>query len=68
MLRPLGWAPQQWSVAVNGTYEASLALIRDRCTFLSPADKDQILRKTAEAFFFNGARYRDRGRRSSAFL
>lgn len=39
---------------VNGTYEASLALIRDRCTFLSPADKDQILRKTAETFFFDG--------------
>lgn len=40
---------------VNGTYEASLAVIRDRCAFLSPADRDQILRKTAEAFFFGGA-------------
>jgi predicted TIM-barrel fold metal-dependent hydrolase len=37
----------------NGAgYEASVALIRDRCDFLSPADKDQILRKTAETFFF----------------
>jgi predicted TIM-barrel fold metal-dependent hydrolase len=40
---------------VNGTYAASLALIRDRCTFLSQADREQILRKTAEAFFFGEA-------------
>jgi predicted TIM-barrel fold metal-dependent hydrolase len=39
---------------VHGTYEASLALIRDRCDFLTPADKEQILHKTAEAFFFIG--------------
>lgn len=39
---------------VHGTYADSLALIRDRCDFLSPADKEQILRKTAEAFFFSG--------------
>jgi len=39
---------------VHGTYEASLAVIRDRCDFLSRADKEQILRKTAEAFFFCG--------------
>jgi predicted TIM-barrel fold metal-dependent hydrolase len=38
---------------VNGTYEASVAVIRDRCDFLGPADKRQILRGTAEAFFFN---------------
>ncbi len=37
---------------VHGTYEASLALIRDRCDFLSRSDREQILRKTAEAFFF----------------
>jgi predicted TIM-barrel fold metal-dependent hydrolase len=40
---------------VHGTYEDSLALIRDRCDFLSPADKNQILRGTAEAFFFGKA-------------
>ena len=37
---------------VHGTYEASLALIRDRCDFLSRSDREQILRKTAEAFLF----------------
>ncbi|MDM8004867.1 MAG: amidohydrolase family protein [Phycisphaerae bacterium] len=37
---------------VHGTYEASLALIRDRCDFLSRSDREQILRKTAETFFF----------------
>jgi predicted TIM-barrel fold metal-dependent hydrolase len=37
---------------VHGTYEASPALIRDRCDFLSRSDKEQILCKTAEAFFF----------------
>ena len=40
---------------VHGTYEASLALIRDRCDFLSRSDKEQILRKTAEAFLFLNA-------------
>ena len=35
------------------TYEASLALIRDRADFLSPADKEEILVGTAERFFFD---------------
>ena len=39
---------------MHGTYEASVAVVRDRCGFLSPADKEQILRKTAESFFFRG--------------
>jgi len=42
-----------FQITRGGSYEASLALIRDLCDFLSPADKKQILRKTAEAFFFN---------------
>jgi len=37
---------------VNGTYEASVALIRDRCEFLTTSEREQILRKTAERFFF----------------
>jgi len=41
---------------VHGTYEASLAVIRDRCDFLSRQDKERILRKTAEAFFFDNRR------------
>ena len=34
------------------TYEASLALIRDRLDFLSEEDKTWMLRKTAETVFF----------------
>jgi len=37
---------------LHSTYEASVAVIRDRCDFLTPEDKEQILRKTAEKFFF----------------
>ena len=33
-------------------YEASLALIRDHADFLSASDKEQILVRTAERFFF----------------
>jgi predicted TIM-barrel fold metal-dependent hydrolase len=34
------------------TYEAALAVVRDHATFLSASDKEQILVKTAEDFFF----------------
>jgi predicted TIM-barrel fold metal-dependent hydrolase len=34
-------------------FAACLALIRDHAEFLSPADKESILVKTAESFFFN---------------
>lgn len=34
-------------------YPAAIALIRDHADFLSESDKDQILGKTAEDFFFN---------------
>ncbi len=37
---------------VRGSYQAALTLIRDRCPFLSRADKVRILRKTADDFFF----------------
>lgn len=46
------WETDSPFEAVRGSYAASLALIRDRCEFLSPADKTQILRTTAESFFF----------------
>lgn len=39
----------------HGRYAASVAVIRDLCDFLRPADKEQILRKTAEEFFWGGA-------------
>ncbi|MSQ96983.1 MAG: amidohydrolase [Gemmataceae bacterium] len=34
------------------TYQASIDLVRERLDFLSAADKDWILRKTAENFYF----------------
>ena len=34
-------------------FAAAIALIRDHADFLSPSDKEQILVKTAENFFFN---------------
>ena len=36
----------------NRDFAASIALIRDHADFLSPGDKEQILVKTAEDFFF----------------
>ena len=47
------WETDSPFEVVRGSYTASLALIRDRCEFLSPADKRQILRKTAEGFLFS---------------
>ena len=35
-------------------YSAAVALIRDHATFLSSTEKDAILFKTAEVFFFRG--------------
>ncbi len=48
----LMWASDCPFQVVDHTYEDSIALIRDRLDFLSDSDKDQILRKTAEDFFF----------------
>ena len=50
----LMWASDCPFQVVDHTYEDSIALVRDRLDFLSEADKDQILRKTAEDFFFPG--------------
>jgi len=36
------------------TYQASIDLVRTRLKFLSDADKDWLLRRTAEEFFFKG--------------
>ncbi|MBM3278273.1 MAG: amidohydrolase family protein [Candidatus Handelsmanbacteria bacterium] len=38
------------------SYEAAVALIRDRATFLSPDDREQILTRTAGDFFFDRQR------------
>jgi predicted TIM-barrel fold metal-dependent hydrolase len=46
------WETDSPFEVVRGSYAASLSLLRDRCEFLSRADKVQILRKTAETFFF----------------
>jgi len=47
------WASDSpFQVQDEHTYEASVALIRDHLDFLSDADREQILRGTAEGFFF----------------
>jgi predicted TIM-barrel fold metal-dependent hydrolase len=49
----LMWASDSpYQVQGQHTYEASVALIRDRLDFLSDDDRDQVLRRTAEDFFF----------------
>lgn len=48
----LMWASDCPFQVVDHTYEDSIALVRDRLDFLSETDKEQILRKTAEDFFF----------------
>jgi predicted TIM-barrel fold metal-dependent hydrolase len=49
----LMWASDcPFQVQDEHTYAASVELIRDHLDFLSDADKEQILRGTAESFFF----------------
>ena len=48
----LMWASDCPFQVVNHTYEDSIGFVRDRLDFLSAADKCQILRETAERFFF----------------
>ena len=48
----LMWASDCPFQVVDHTYEDSIGLIRDRLDFLSAEDKELILRKTAEDFFF----------------
>ena len=49
----LMWASDcPFQVEEGHTYEASIALIRDRLDFLSAEDKEWLLRKTAEKVFF----------------
>lgn len=51
--RRLMWASDSpYQVQFGHTYRESLALIRDRCSFLSADDKDWLLSKTAEQVFF----------------
>ena len=50
----LMWASDgPFQLAEGQGYEPSLALIRDRCQFLSAADSDAILRGTATRLFFS---------------
>jgi predicted TIM-barrel fold metal-dependent hydrolase len=50
----LMWASDcPFQVQGEHTYEASIALIRDRIDFLSDGDRRQMLRGTAEKVFFN---------------
>ena len=49
----LMWASDcPYQVQGEHTYEASVALVRDRLDFLSGADRDRILGGTAAEFFF----------------
>jgi len=48
----LMWASDCPYQVVDHTYQDSIGLIKDRLDFLSERDKDQILGKTAEDFFF----------------
>ena len=50
----LMWASDcPYQVQGDHNYEASIALIRDRCEFLSESDKNFILRDTAKRLFFS---------------
>ena len=49
----LMWASDCPFQVVNHTYDDSIGFVRDRLDFLSAADKCQILRETAECFFFS---------------
>lgn len=48
----LMWASDCPFQIVDETYEDSISFVRDRLSFLSPADKEWILRRTAEESFF----------------
>ncbi len=48
----LMWASDSPFQLAGETYRDSITLIRDRLPFLTSADKDQILRRTAESLFF----------------
>ena len=49
----LMWATDcPYQVQAGHTYADSIALVRDRLDFLSPGDKQWLLRKTAEKVFF----------------
>jgi len=50
--RRLMWASDSPFQVLQGQYGDSIALIRDGLPFLSPEDKEWILRRTAEEFFF----------------
>jgi hypothetical protein len=46
------WASDCPFQVANETYQDSIALVRDRLSFLSAGDKEWLLRKTAEQTFF----------------
>lgn len=50
----LMWASDApYQLVDPNTYSASIALIRERCDFLSEPDREWVLRKTAERVFFS---------------
>ena len=53
--RRLMWASDSPFQTLKETYEDSIALIRDRLDFLTAEDKQWVLRRTAEEFFWRQA-------------
>jgi len=51
-VKRLMWASDSPFEVVNGDYAASVALIRERAKFLTARDREWLLRRTAEGFFF----------------
>jgi predicted TIM-barrel fold metal-dependent hydrolase len=51
--RRLMWASDCPFAVVNERYRDSLSLVRDRCPWLKPEDREWLLRKTAEEVFFS---------------
>jgi predicted TIM-barrel fold metal-dependent hydrolase len=49
----LMWASDCPFQVQNETYADSISLVRDRLDFLTPADKEWMLRRTAEETFFH---------------
>lgn len=53
--RRLMWASDSPFQTMKESYEDSIGLVRDRLEFLTAEDKEWMLRRTAEEFFWRGA-------------
>ena len=46
------WASDAPPALIDETYEEQISLVRDRIEFLSDADREKIMRETAERVIF----------------